>query len=1104
MFRLGPHNYSKRAMPRIKKTSEPTAPETKKPARRAARPKKEKTELAESTPEVVESAATPTPVVEAPQEPKKRTEKKESAGRRRAPKKSAAGSDSPSTEETSPESLEAPQEVAEIVFSDCGDPEGRLVVCFRPRQERAVRAPQESGRNRRDRGRREKSAPAAAAEAPAPVVAPQELVFPETPYVVAADLADDEIFASTVNDLPVVLFREKGSGPGVVPATDAPRDTRRNRRSRGRDVSAADALVPGATEGAPEQRGGPRGRRRDESVKEKTVEAEPEEVVAPAPEPVKRPAVIIPENAPQVVSSGGRAKLIRNGKMVPPFFFFGASLDSKREDTVFEELSLAAENGVHVSVHYVELEVGTQSARNCAAWASRLLARAKTVDPEALLVFRVVFIAPNGWERNYPKAKYLSHEGTLADPSLSDEEYWGQAASDLREFITQIRTHEHADSILGLHLDQTEWFIPADLGYDTSEAAQEKFREWLRLRYRNDEVALRASWFDGKVTFAQVRIPEYRVGGTEDFVRTGRRERRWVDYHMFLSDSAVDRIGKLAYEVKLTSEGMFLVSVSYGYTFEWGHAGSGHLSLGKLLRTPEVDIIAGPPSYRVREPGGTGAFPGPIDSFALNGKLFVSEEDFKTPIAVGTEQDNYNPVIRTPQALESVQWRGVGAALAHGAGVNWMDLWGNGWLSSPGIWHRSKQVLEALTHSFSVPPTDPDVAVFIDERSLAYLSDPRAFTLLVQNVRESVLRSGLNVGFYLLSDLAHRERLPEFKLHIFLNAWDIRPEVRLAIRQRLQRDGKVLFWLYAAGLFDSGRDSLERVREVTGIALKPQPYASKSGTTLLHRRHALCEALPDAEMGQGSGLEPSYFAIPEDSLVLGEYTQTGLPSYVLKEITSEDGSRQKWTSVFLGEPVVTPQLLRALGEIAGVPAWNYHDDVVHVRPPYLTLHCTSSGQRSITLPNKWAAYSLNTQEWMALDQTHLRFSALDGTTFVFLVGPRSDIQTILSTDTNAILEAPVDREESDNTVDLNAMTFDVPIMQLNEWVEEGWSDEMADDLLLKPSQLDVDLPEELSDLDERVSPGTRRRRRKRRGGKDKETEGEAFGMGMNVVFRKRE
>jgi hypothetical protein len=257
-------------------------------------------------------------------------------------------------------------------------------------------------------------------------------------------------------------------------------------------------------------------------------------------------------------------------------------------------------------------------------------------------------------------------------------------------------------------------------------------------------------------------------------------------------------------------------------------------------------------------------------------------------------------------------------------------------------------------------------------------------------------------------------------------------------------------------------------------------------------------------MAQGSGLEPSYFAIPEDSLVLGEYSQTGLPSYVLKEVTSEDGSGQKWTSVFLGEPVVTPQLLRALGEIAGVPAWNYHDDVVHVRPPYLTLHCTSSGQRSITLPNKWAAYSLNTQEWMALDQTHLRFSALDGTTFVFLVGPRSDIQTILSTDTNAILEAPVDREESDNTVDLNAMTFDVPIMQLNEWVEEGWSDEMADDLLLKPSQLDVDLPEELSDLDERVSPGTRRRRRKRRGGKDKETEGEAFGMGMNVVFRKRE
>src|SRR5689334_6833637 len=83
---------------------------------------------------------------------------------------------------------------------------------------------------------------------------------------------------------------------------------------------------------------------------------------------------------------------------------------------------------------------------------------------------------------------------------------------------------------------------------------------------------------------------------------------------------------------KSASGGYFVIGVSYGYTFEWSHPASGHLSLGKLLRTPEIDFIAGPPSYRTREPGGAAPFPSPIDSCALNGKVYISEEDFKTAI----------------------------------------------------------------------------------------------------------------------------------------------------------------------------------------------------------------------------------------------------------------------------------------------------------------------------------------------------------------------------------------------------------------------------------------------------------------------------------------
>ncbi|MBL8040713.1 MAG: hypothetical protein JNM04_05140, partial [Chthonomonas sp.] len=728
------------------------------------------------------------------------------------------------------------------------------------------------------------------------------------------------------------------------------------------------------------------------------------------------------------------------------------------------------------------------------------------IDPGANVLFRVVFVASPGWEDMYRQAAYPNTHGELADPSFCDDDFWGVAADCLDIFVKKLRLLPTASHILGLHLERGEWFHSASEGYDTSKSALTKFRNWLRVRYGNDAVALRASWFDGSASFDNVEIPSFNAAQVPgaDFVRTGRKSRRWVDYHLFLSDATVERIGELAHVVKKASAGHFLVGVSYGYTFEWSHASSGHLSLGKLLRTPEVDIVAGPPSYKNREPGGSCPFPGPIDSFALNGKLYVSEEDFKTPISGKQEPDDFNPVIRTPQALESAQWRGAGAALAHGSGVAWMDLWGNGWLNSTGIWHRGGRTREALVRRLSTPLSAPDVAVFIDERSLAYLADQKAFELLVQQVRESVLRSGLSVGFYLLSDLAHRETFPESRLYVFVNAWDIRAEVRSAIRQRLQCDDKVLFWLYAAGLFDAGRDSLERVREVTGIALKPQPFSSKSGTTMLHRRHPLCEALPERVLAHGSQLEPSYFALPEDGTVLGEYSQTGLPSFVVRELQNTEEASQRWTSVFLGEPVVTPALFRALASMAGVQAWNYHDDVIHVRPPFLSVHCANAGTRSLTLPDKWAAYNLTQPHWVATDSTHLRFNALDGSTHVFLVGPQAELESLVELDAESALVADDQIQRGDNTAHANSLSFDVPIMKLDEWMEEAWTEDLADDLLLKPSQLDIEVSEDLQHLDKPKTTGRRRRRRRR---SENDTPGIAERyeeLDMKIVFRKKD
>lgn len=925
-----------------------------------------------------------------------------------------------------------------------------------------------------------------------------------------AAIAEDD-FSDLSDDFPMPTFRPR-KAPGTAP--EAPVAEKREpagaRTERGRGRRGRKEPQETAAEAPQEHKSRP---------SRKTTAATPVAVLQPVPEPLPqapvRPLLAIPEDAPQVVSRDGIPTLVRDKRVYPPFAFFGNSTEGEaRSKTVMEEIKLAGDAGVHIHSHLVEFEVDPRNVERSVSFAAYMLKQTIAADPEAQVLFRIVFIAPAGWTELYPEGKYETAEGAIAEPSVSDDQFWNVAKECLAQFIGSLRLLPTKDHILGVHLERGEWFYSQGWGYDSSNAARQKFREWTRIRYRNDIVALRAAWFDGNVNFNTLLVPSYQgeTHSSEKFIRSSRRERRWVDYHLFLSDATVERIADLAYAAKEASEGYFLVGASYGYTFEWSHPGSGHLSLGKLLRTPEIDFIAGPPSYRSRQPGGAAPFPGPIDSFALNGKLYISEEDFKTSIGQQRQEpDDFNPMIKTPQALESVHWRGAGSALSHASGVCWMDLWGNGWLKTAGIWQRAADLRRCFINRMAAPLQDPDVAVFIDERALAYLVDEEAFALLVQNVRESVLRSGLTAAFYLLSDLQHREVFPESKLYVFLNAWDVRPELRAAIKTRLQRDNKVLFWIFTAGLFDSGRELLERAREVTGIALKPQPFHSKSGTTILNRRHPLCEAFPERTIGGGAArMEPSYFAIPEEATVLGEYTQTGLPSFVVREFNNDREAGERWKSVFLGEPTVTPALLRALAHMAGVHVWNYQEDVTHVRPPFLTVHCTGAGARTLTLPNKWVAYNLESQQWVSSDSSSIRFQAADGSTHVFLVGVKEDLDNILSASPDDLLRMETLPPRPDNTVRFDTASFDVSIMKLDEWMEGGDTDDNGDEFLFKPKFL-----EEAEEVEDNERPGRRRRRRGR--GRDREGTEETAGervavevptsdgdeVELNVVFRRR-
>ena len=903
--------------------------------------------------------------------------------------------------------------------------------------------------------------------------------------------ADGEPSAALAIEPPIADAPERGADGFPLPTFRARGEAFAAAQARDRlgDRDEAPSFDEDSRDGRRNRRGGRNGSE-FEDISKGEAPARQFEDAPKAVKPEARPLIDAPEDAPQVVAGPAGPMLVRKGQVVTPFVFFADLLGAQRAETVRNELKMAAEAGVHLHAFPLTFEGTPDGVDEAAAAIEEAVKGLLAADPEAMALVRLDLQAPRGWDSRFPDGAYRAREGKLAAPSIADDRYWAEVRLSLRTLVDRLSRSSVAEAIVGLQFDRDGWILRG--GYDGSAAAQGGFRKWLRVRYLNDEVMLRAAWFDGSVTFGDAEAPTRAPRATPGvrFVRAERKARRYVDYHLYLSDATVARIADLAYAVKEASGGRMLFGARYGDTFEDVSPARGQLSLGKLLRTPEVDFVSGPPSDEDRGPGGAAGVQAAVDSIALNGKLYLSELDYRTSLA-GDGPGDEPGTLRSPQALDNVHSRDLGFALAHGAGTIWMDRHGRGALNTPSAWNRAEAARELLDLRLASEPDAPDVAVFLDERALAYVEDAGAFGALVRQTRDAVLRAGVSVGFYLLSDLAHRERFPESKVHIFLNAWDVRSDLRSAIKTRLQKGGKTLVWLYAAGLFDGGRDSLERVREVTGIALRPQPFASRAGTVLVDRRNPLAAAFPGGEIVSPPDLEPTYSAIPEDSSVLGEYAATGLPSFVSRRLKSEERG-EEWTSVFLGEPAMNAELVRALAQGAGAHVWSFSDDVVHARPPFLTVHASSPGSRAVVLPHKWsAAYApaSSGSAWAALDASSLKLDLTEGATQSFLVGPRDAVQRLMDADVDAAkrIERIPARESN---VRLDVSSFDLPIVKLEGWTAGGEaSDDVAEDWFLRPQSGSVEIANQAVPVtadSEDDTTRTGRRRRRDRDGRDRD------------------
>ena len=793
-----------------------------------------------------------------------------------------------------------------------------------------------------------------------------------------------------------------------------PAPTPRRRRAPVKAAPAPPEAEAGPETGAPKPAAAPARRSRAKAAPAtEPVEPEPGGVKRPSrqpargtsnrpvPVPAVQPVAFLPPPKPirvrpqvdrsigvHLVPSFGIPVIHINGSPVPPVLFFGGSLGDEPGEAVHREVAKAAEAGIHIHSCLVDLPCPLNEGAAELAAAEQRLRRLLDADPQGYVIPRVVFSAAEEWRKNNRGQMARTAEGLSSEPSIGSDTFWETAAESLKRLIRHLFASTIGARVAGCHLEHAEWFQPAEAGFDTSSAARDAFRNWLIQRYKGSLVSLRAAWYNGSVTFESVEVPKpITEPAPHAAFLDGRRQRSIIDYCEFVSECTAMRLGDLAAAAKEAFEWRALVSVCYGYTLEFAHAGSGHLALGRLLECEDIDLVCGPPSFRDREPGGAASLPAPIDSVGLHGKLWLTEDDTKTWLAApGEPDDDYNRRLTDEAVTMQVRARSEGRALATGTGAGWMDLWGEGWLDSTGIWERGGEF--ARTYSTFLSNRErtrvPQVAAVIDERSLLHLQRGEGFyRQFTSGLRQLLQTSGISMGLYLQSDILH-PRFPDARLILFMTPFRLPEKIRAAVREKLQRRGHTIVWLYAPGSCEerpaSGIAAEEAAAGVVGMSLRQQEWGSESGSRIVNTAHTITSGIGAAEIGARERLNPSWFVDDDEAVTLAEYSASGLASIAVKQ-------HADWNSIFIGEPALPPDLWAGICRYAGVHLWMPASrDQICAGNGWLSVHAAADGMKQIELPTATGLYDLTERRLVADETRSWQFEMRTGETRIFCVG----------------------------------------------------------------------------------------------------------------------
>jgi len=563
-------------------------------------------------------------------------------------------------------------------------------------------------------------------------------------------------------------------------------------------------------------------------------------------------------------------------------------------------------------------------------------------NPRALIFPRIKLNPPNWWLREHPDEIVRDPEGKLGEQASLASELWADTYERmLRDVIRHMETSDYAGHIIGYHPaggGSSEWFWWGDAGrIDYSPAAIARYRKWLTERYAGDLGRLRRAWGDETASLeADPPVPQARAAVGQGWLRDPVKSRPAIDYREFLSDMVSSNIIRSCRVVKEQTDGKKIAGVFYGYSMYCLQT-DGFQGLQDVLASPYVDFLASPTAYDHRRGGEPGSFISAYNgSYRLHNKLYWDEVDTRTHLFPGHETYRTDTLEETLGVLQ----RAAGYSLTRGTNLWWFLLAGNATFHEAEVMDSIARLKAACDGALEVGREQvAEVAVFCSERSMHYAAGrPELHRALLRDTLDELACMGAPYDVYLLPDIAD-PKLPEYKLYVFLNAFEVSPELRERIGATLRRGGKTAVWVYAPGYITPEGFSPGGLTELTGIGIKPGDGALPGELTVTDPRHPVTSALP-ADRKLPLTLDPSFIVEDPEATVLG--TSAGKATLAVREYP-------EWRSVYSLLPL-DRRLLLGLCRYAGVHVYSATFDPFSAGATYCVIHTTTEGAKRMALP----------------------------------------------------------------------------------------------------------------------------------------------------------